>query len=66
MVHKMKPTKNGKWEYVKEEPAVRMSEDTTTMDELDDLWEDLDTDELDDLEPPGPGLMIPLANGDKQ
>ena len=51
---------------MKEEPAVRTSEDTTTMDELDGLWEDLDDDELDDLEPPGPGLMIPLANENKQ
>ena len=47
-----------------EEPAARTSKDTTTTDKLDDLWEDLDADELDDLEPPGPGLTIPLANGD--
>ena len=41
-----------------------MSKDTATIDELDNLWKDLDAGELDNLEPPGPGLTIPLADGD--
>ena len=32
--------------------------------ELDDVWEDMDKEELDELEPASAGLTVPLANGD--
>ena len=35
-----------------------------TADELDDLWEDMDAEELEELEPPKPQLTVPLASGD--
>ena len=50
----MKPTKDGKWEYVKEAPTKLASKEATPTDKLDDLWEDLDANELDELEPSGP------------
>ena len=31
---------------------------------LDNLWEDMDEEELDELETAGTGLTVPLANGD--
>ena len=64
MVHKIKPIKDGEWEYAKEESVAQTSDDTTSTEELDNLWDDLNDDELDDLKSPGPGLTIPLANGD--
>ena len=51
-VHTMKPGKDGEWEYVSE---TRKKEEAppvvTEMDELDDLWEDMDEEELEDLPP---------------
>ena len=63
-VHLMRPTKNGEWEYVKGEPEERMSDTSTPTEDLDKLWEDMDEDELDDLDPPGTGLTVPQAGGD--
>ena len=34
------------------------------MEDLDELWEDMDEDELDELDPPGTGLTVPQAGGD--
>ena len=63
-VHQMKPTKDGEWEYVKEKPVTWTNNIANPTEDLDDLWEDLDEDELDDLDSPGPGLTIPQADGD--
>lgn len=60
----MRPTKYGEWECVKEVPKPRTEDEVTADNELDDLWEDLDADELDGLEPPARELTIPLADGD--
>lgn len=63
-VHKMRPTKDGERKYVQEKTVAPPSDETVTIAELEDLWEDMDDDELDDLEPPAPGLMISLVNGE--
>ena len=51
-VHKMKPTNNGNWEYVKEKSGTATKPAGEDQEEIDDLWEDMNEDELDDL---GPG-----------
>ena len=62
-VNKMRLTNDGEWEYVKEKSIAPPSDKTTTTADLDDLWEGMDNNELIDLDPPGPGLTIPLVNG---
>ena len=63
-VHELKPTKDGGWEYVKEAPNKLASKEVTYINKLDDLREGMNANELDELEPSGPELTIPLANGD--
>ena len=46
MVHEMKPTKDGGWEYVKATPNKPESKEAMDTDELDNLWEDMDADKL--------------------
>ena len=60
----MKPTKDDGWGYVKETPNKPASKEATDTDELDDLWEDMYANELDEFEPPGPELTMTLENGD--
>ena len=45
-VHRMKPTKNGDWEYVKEKSATATTAAGKDQEELDDLWEDMYEDEF--------------------
>ena len=63
-VHEMKPTKDGRWECVKEAPNKPASKEARHIGKLDGLWEDMDVNELDKLEPPGPEVTMPLTNGD--
>ena len=62
-IHDMRPTKTGEWEYAKTTP-VKQEPVGTTAGELDDLWEDMNAEELEELEPPKPRLPVPLASGD--
>ena len=60
----MQPTKSGEWEYIKDKlvkPTEKLDEG---QDELDDLWEDMDEDELDDLDVADTPFTVPLIDGD--
>ena len=59
----MRQTKTDEWEYAKTMPVKQKPVGTTT-DKLDDLWEDMDAEELEELEPPKSQLTVPLASGD--
>ena len=62
-IHEMRSMKNGKWEYVKT-TLDKQGLKGATADEPNDLWGDMDAEELDELKPPRPRLIIPLASGD--
>ena len=62
--HRMKPTKNGDWEYIKEKPATATKEADEDQEELDDLWEDIHEDELDDLDAVDALFTVSLIGGD--
>ena len=59
----MKPTNNGNWEYIKEELAEATKKVDEDQEELDNLWEDMDEDELDDLDTANAPFTVPLIGG---
>ena len=59
----MEPTKNGDWEYVKEMSATVTKDAGEDQEELDDLWEDMNKDKLDNLDPDDTSFTIPLIGG---
>ena len=63
-VHRMKPSKNGDWEYIKEKLATAAKKTYEDQEELDDLWEDMDEDELDDMDTVDAPFTFPLIGGD--
>ena len=63
-VHRMKPTKNGDWEYIKEKLATATKKADEDQEELDDLWEDMDEDKLDELDAKNAPFTVPLVGGD--
>ena len=63
-VHRIKPTKNGDWEYVKEKSTTATKAAGAGQEELDELWEDMNTDKLDNLDPGNTPFTVPLIGGD--
>ena len=57
----MKPTKDGDWEYVKVKSATVTK---AAGAEQEDLWEDMNKGELDNLDPGGTPLTVPLIDRD--
>ena len=47
----MKQTNYGDCEYVKEKSATATKDAVEDQEELDNLWEDMSEEELDDLDP---------------
>ena len=45
-VHRMQPTKSGDWEYIKDKLVKSPEKADEDQEELDNLWEDMDEDEL--------------------
>ena len=43
-VHRMKPTKNSNWVYVKEKSVTATKDADEDQEELDNLWEDTNED----------------------
>ena len=62
-MHRTKPIKNGDWEYVKEKSVTATKDGDEDQEELDNIWEDMDKDELDDLDPVEAPLTVPLIDG---
>ena len=62
-VHRMKPTNNGNWEYVKEKSVTATKAVGKDQEELDDIWEGMNKDELDNLDPVDTSFIVPLVGG---
>ena len=60
----MRQTKDGELEYIQEKLVTSLSDKSGTDNRLDNLWEDMDEDEFDKIEPEGTGLTVPLVSGD--
>ena len=56
--------KNGNWEYTKEKLVKAVEKADTDQEELDDLYEDMDEDELDKLDAADAPFIVPLIGGD--
>ena len=54
----MKPTKERDWEYVNEKSATTTKAAGAEQEELEDLWEDMHEDELDDMDPGNMSLTV--------
>ena len=63
-VHRMKPAKNGEWENIEEKLATPTKKADEDKEELDDLWEDMDEDELNNLDTVDAPFTVPLIDGD--
>ena len=63
-VHRVNPTKDGEWEYVQEKLAKVIKVASVKEEELDNLWEDIDENELDDMDPIDTLFPVPLTNRD--
>ena len=63
-VHRMKPTENGDWEYIKEKLVKVLEKAEEDQEELDELWKDMDEDELNKLDAVDAPFTVPLIDGD--
>ena len=60
----MQPTKSGEWEYIKDKLVKHTEELDEDQHELDNLWEDMDDNELDTLDVADTPFTVPLIGGD--
>ena len=54
---------NGTWEYIKEKLATATKKADEDQEELEDLWKDMDEDELDYLDAADAPFTVPLIGG---
>ena len=55
---------NGDWESIKEKLAAATKKVDEDQEYLDDLWEDMGEDKLDDLDVADAPFTVPLIGGD--
>ena len=60
----MQPTKSGDWEYIKNKLVKALEKADEDQEELDDLWKDMNEDELDELDVTDAPFTVPLIGGD--
>ena len=63
-IHMMRPTKDREWEYMQEKSVAPPNDGAEKYQELDDLWDNMDEDELNELKPAAIRLTVPLVGGD--
>ena len=56
--------KRSNWEYVKEKSATATKATGEDQEEIDDSWEDMNKDTLDNLDPGNTSFTVPLISGD--